>query len=222
MHILPLSGARAWCLGGILAALPLAAGAADDDWKQVSQTPTLTIYTRDHAGSPVKEVRAVGTFPVPNWVVKNVLDDVERYPQFMPHVVESRVISRTRGELVSYARVSPPMIDDRDYTIAVHDESHAAAQGTVYRTRWEPANDKGPAEKSGVVRIKNNEGSWLLEPVDNGERTRGTYTLWTDAGGHVPAFLLNGLNKTRLSDLFAAINKQVKDERYQKTKPVLP
>ena len=222
MNISRFFGVPAFCLTSLLLVLPLAAHAADNDWKEVSRTPILTIYTRDHEGSGVKEVRAVGTFPVPNWVVKNVLDDVDHYSQFMPHVVESKVISRSKGEVISYARVSPPMIDDRDYTIRVRDESTVSDKTPVYKTRWEPANDKGPAEKSGVVRIKNNEGSWTLESIDNGEHTRGTYILWTDAGGHVPAFVLNGLNKTRLTDLFEAIGKQVKDERYQKTKPALP
>ena len=169
-------------------------------------------------------MRAVGTFDVPDWVVKNVLDDADHYAQFMPYVVESRVISRDRakGEVVAYARVNPPLISQRDYTILVHDESRATDKGVVYKTRWEPANDKGPPEKSGVVRIKNNEGSWLLESTDNGAHTRGTYTLWTDAGGGVPAFILNSLNKKRLTELFDAIEKTVKDPKYQKTKPVLP
>ena len=148
-----------------------------------------------------------------------MLDDVEHYPQFMPHVVESKVISRTKNELISYARVSPPMIDDRDYTIAAHNESYPSDKGEVYKTRWEPANDKGPAEKSGVVRIKNNEGSWLLEPTDNGAHTRGTYILWTDAGGHVPAFVLNGLNKTRLTDLFEAIASRLRTSVTRRRSP---
>ena len=174
-------------LGGLLSLHPLAAHAADTDWKEISQTPTLTIYERDHPGSSVKEVRAVGTFDEPNWVVKNVLDDADHYTQFMPYMIESKVISRdkSRGVLVAYARVNPPLISERDYTIMVHDDSHATDHGAVYKTHWEPANDKGPPEKSGVVRIKNNQGSWLLEPTDNGEHTRGTYTLWTDAGGGV-------------------------------------
>ena len=222
MNSSSFSGLLTLCVGGILSFFPVAASAADDDWKEVSQTPTLTIYARDHAGSSVKEVRGVGTFPVPNWVVKNVLDDVEHYPQFMPHVVESKVIKREKGEVISYARVNPPMISDRDYTILVRDQSVVSDKGPVYKTTWQPADDKGPPEKPGVVRIKNNEGSWMLEPTDNGAHTRGTYILWTDAGGGVPAFMLNGLNKTRLTDLFDAISKQVKEERYQKTKPALP
>ena len=222
MKLSPLLGA--WCLGGLLCFHPSATRAADSNWEEISRTPTLTIYTRDHAGSSVKEVRAVGTFDQPNWVVKNVLDDAEHYAQFMPHVVESKVISRdhSKGQVVAYARVDPPLISERDYTILVQDESSNTDKGPLYKTKWSPANDKGPPEKPGVVRIKNNEGSWQLESTDNGTHTRGTYILWTDAGGGVPAFILNSLNKKRLTELFETVETQAKQEKYQKTKPVLP
>ena len=216
----------AFCFGGLLFLLlaPAARAADNNDWKEVSRTPTLTVYTRDHAGSPVKEVRAVGTFDAPNWVVKNVLDDAEHYVEFMPHVVECKVISRdkTKGQAVVYARVSPPLISERDYTILVQDESRVTDKGPVYKTRWSPANDKGPAEKSGIVRIKNNEGTWQLEPTDNGQHTLGTYTLWTDAGGGVPAFILNSLNKKRLTELFETVEKTSGSEKYKQARPALP
>ena len=187
----------ACCLGGVLAFQPASTRAADTDWSEISRTPTLTIY---------------------------VLDDAEHYAQFMPHVVESKVISRDRakGQVIAYARVNPPLISERDYTILVQDQSTATDKGPVYKTRWSPAIDKGPPEKPGVVRIKNNEGSWLLEPTDNGAHTRGTYILWADAGGGVPAFILNSLNKKRLTELFETVEKTAKDEKYQKTKPPLP
>ncbi len=222
MHLFRFFGALC-ALGGFLSSPPTAVRAADhNEWKEISKSPTLTIYTRDHTGSSVKEVKAVGTFSVPNWVVKNVLDDADHYKDFMPHVVESKVISRGKGQVIAYARVNPPMISQRDYTIIVHDESTTTDKGPVYKTHWQPANDKGPAEKSGVVRIKNNDGGWLLEPSDNGQHTVGTYTIWTDGGGGVPAFILNSLNKERLTDLFDALTKQVKQEQYTKTKPALP
>ena len=223
MHLPKFLGAL--CLGGVLSfPAPQARAADNNDWKEISRTPTLTIYARDHTGSSVKEVKAVGTFDEPNWVVKNVLDDADHYSQFMPHVVESKVVSRdrTKGQVVAYARVDPPMISERDYTILVQDESRSTPAGPVYKTHWSPANDKGPAEKSGVVRIKNNEGSWVLEPTDNGQHTQGTYILWTDAGGGVPAFILNSLNKKRLTELFETVEKRSQDDQYHKTKPALP
>ena len=65
------------------------------------------------------------------------------------------------------------------------------------------------------MRVKNNEGSWLLEPIDGGAHTRATYTLWTDGGGGIPAFLLNSLNKRRLGELFDIVGKRVLEPQYR-------
>ena len=69
--------------------------------------------------------------------------------------------------------MTPPLIDPRDYTLLVKDDSHKADDGTIiYGSHWNPANERGPAEKPGTVRVNVNEGSWVLEPIDNGTNTR--------------------------------------------------
>lgn len=191
-----------------------------EDWKEISRTAELTISTRPRAGSPIAEVRAVGRIEAPPAVVRAVLDDRDHYPQFMPYVAETRVISGSAGAgntLIAYMRLSPPLVGQRDYTIAVHDEPRKAPDGsTIYFNHWELANEKGPAEKPGVVRVKVNEGSWLLEPTDNGAATRATYTLFTDAGGSVPTMIINTANKRSPADLFRAVRKAAADPHYRR------
>lgn len=201
---------------------------ADDPaggWTETGKSGNVTTYERERPGSSYKEVRAVGVFDSPNWMVRNVLDDADHYAQFMPYVIESRVLSRdpAKHSLLSYAKINPPVVSKRDYTIRVIDESKPgpSAGEEIYVTRWEDASDKGPAEQKGFVRVKNNVGGWLLEPIDNGQKTRATYTLWTDGGGGVPAFLLNSLNKKRLMDLFEIVEKRVQEKQYRQNKPVL-
>ncbi len=195
-----------------------------EGWEQLDKHGSLTIYGRNRPGTSIRETRAVGTLEAPNWVIKNVLDDVEGYPSFMPYIVESKLISRNAAKrsLIVYTRMTPPLIDPRDYTLLIRDDSHKTAEGTVYGSHWSAANAQGPDEKSGTVRVKNNEGSWLLEPIDSGERTRGTYTLFTDGGGGIPAFIFNQLSKRRLNELYEVLNKQSKDEKYRQNKPAVP
>ena len=194
-------------------------------WEEIDHKGSLTIYSRDRPGTSIKETRAVGTIDAPNWVIKNVLDDVENYPSFMPYIVESKLLFRNAAKhtLTVYTRMTPPLIDPRDYTLLVKDDSHKADDGTmVYASHWNPANERGPAEKSGTVRVGVNEGSWVLEPIDNGEHTRGTYTLFTDGGGGIPAFVFNQLSKRRLNELFEVLNKQSKEAKYHQAKPATP
>ena len=195
-------------------------------WSETGKQGNLTLYEKERSGTSVKEVRAVGTFDSPPWMVRNVLDDVEQYAQVMPYVIQSKIIAHdpAKHTITAYAQINPPVVSNRDYTITVHDESKPGSGGgeATYVSRWEEANEKGPAEKKGFVRVKNNEGSWLLEPIDGGAHTRATYTLYTDGGGGIPAFLLNTLNRRRLGELFEIMGKRVLEPQYRVNKPVLP
>ena len=53
-----------------------------------------------------------------------------------------------------------------------------------------------------------NEGSWTLEALDGGRRTRATYYLYTDPGGSIPKWIANKANTMALPDLFEAIRKR--------------
>jgi hypothetical protein len=83
----------------------------------------------------------------------------------------------------------------------------------VFASHWSPANELGPPEKKGVVRVKICEGKWLLEP-DGAIKTRATYFIYTDTGGFIPSFIANRISLTGITKLFAALRKQVKDPRY--------
>ena len=187
-------------------------------WTEVSNKPGLVIYSREKKDSHVKEYKATGDIAAPAWVVKNVIDDVETYPHFMPYVTESSVLTHTGDSLVTYQRFSSPMVQDRDYVLRILCESHPApGGGTIFCNKWKASADPGPPEKQGVVRVKVNEGYWLMEPV--GEKTRATYMIFIDPGGAIPAMVINFGNKNAIPKLFAAIQKQAGEPKYRVKKP---
>ena len=184
------------------------------DWKVVKQNSGVTIYSRPHPGSHLKEFKAVGEIDAATKTVHNVIDDVEAYTSFMPYTTECRVIARKDDSILTYQRVSPKIVSDRDYTLRIQKKSWPVENGLVYLNRWEPANEDGPAEKPGVFRVKVCNGSWLLEPAGEG-KTRATYSVFTDSGIVGPAFIANTISTTGISKLFAAVRKQAKDPKYQ-------
>ncbi|MDR3403126.1 MAG: START domain-containing protein [Chthoniobacter sp.] len=201
----------------LLATNLFSALAADgtDGWAVANSGDSVTVYTRPHEGSSIRECKAVGFIDAEPIVVKRVLDDTVEYPKFMPYVVESKTLSRTADGRVGYQRISPPIVGERDYTVRVKCESRACPSGgTIYCNRWEVANDLGPAEIKGVTRVKITEGSWLLEPAGGG-KTKATYTIYSDSGGGIPTFLLNSANKTAIPKLFDAVRKQCGLPKYQ-------
>ena len=184
------------------------------DWKVVKQNSGVTIYSRPHPGSHLKEFKAVGEIDAATKTVHNVIDDVEAYTSFMPYTTECRVIARKDDSILTYQRVSPKIVSDRDYTLRIQKKSWPVENGLAYLNRWEPANEDGPAEKPGVFRVKVCNGSWLLEPAGEG-KTRATYSVFTDSGIVGPAFIANTISTTGISKLFAAVRKQAKNPKYQ-------
>src|SRR2546421_11261503 len=72
------------------------------DWKAVKQNSGVTIYSRPHPGSNLKEFKAVGEIDAATKAVHNVIDDVEAYTSFMPYTAECRVIARKDDSILPY------------------------------------------------------------------------------------------------------------------------
>lgn len=187
----------------------------NDGWKFATKSSDITIYSRLRAGSALKEFKAIGEINAPSNAVHAVIDDFENYPRFMPYTVECRVIKREGDSIVGYQRLSPKICEDRDYTLRVWKKSWPAADGVIYLDRWVPANELGPPEKKGVVRVKQCDGGWLLEP-DGATKTRATYSVYTDTRGAIPAFIVNHASQIGIGRLFEAVRKQVKNPKYAK------
>jgi hypothetical protein len=191
---------------------------ADDYWKLSAQEKDVVIYSRPRPGSQLKEFKAVGPIDAPTGAVCAVIDDFQNYPKFMPYTTECRLIKRDGDSIVGYQRLSPKVCADRDYTLRVWKKSWPSTGGIVFMSHWSPANELGPPEKKGVVRVKLCEGKWLLEP-DGTTKTRATYFIYTDTGGFIPSFIANRISVTGITKLFAAVRKQVKDPKYAVSMP---
>ena len=192
------------------------------DWTKEGVEDGITIYNREKDGTDVKEVKAIGYFDAPSWVVKNVIDDVGNYSKFMPYTKTSTIIKQEKDAVVTYQYLNTPIVSDRDYTIRIREKSYKKSDGSVvYKMAWSPANALGP--KAGdAVRVQINDGYWQLESIGDGKRTKATYYLYTDPGGSIPTFLKNKANFTAIPGLYAAIKGRVKMPQYNQTKYQFP
>ena len=167
----------------------------------------FAVYTREKPGSSIREVRAVGEVDAPPAKVFDVVTDYEHQSEHLPYVKAQRVFSRTQDEVVFWAVAEFPLVSKRDWV--VRSKLQRNLPGGVFRVSWEPTTVKeAPPPAEGVVRLAVNTGSWTLEPLDGGKRTRATYALFTDPGGSIPSFIANKANTTALPDLFEAVRKR--------------
>jgi hypothetical protein len=188
--------------------------ATPGEWKLVSTSDNVALYRRSRPGPGHYESKAIGEIAASTAVVHAVLDDVDSYPRFMPYTVECRLLKREGDSVLTYQRISAPLVSDRDYTLRVRTTSKKVENGTSYLTRWETENALGPAERSGIVRVKLCEWGWLLEPLGP-NTTRATYSVYTDSGGAIPAFIKNTGSQMGIRKLFTAIRQQVRDPKYK-------
>lgn len=176
------------------------------DWTESYRTGELVIFAKDvEAG---RRIIAVAEVDAPPDVVFNVLSEFEHYPEFMPYVEESRVLSRSgENEVITYARIAPPFVSERDYPLKVRLRRGSPTNGGVFSIEWTPSPASWP-EVEGVVRVRINEGAWLAEPLDDGKRTRLTYRLLTNPGGMIPDFVVGLSNTIAIPELFEAVRKR--------------
>src|SRR5437667_11043145 len=74
---------------------------ANDGWKLATERNGVTIYTRPHSGSFLKEFKAVGEIAAPSRAVCEVVEDVDAYPSFLPCMAECGLPRRARDSLLS-------------------------------------------------------------------------------------------------------------------------
>jgi hypothetical protein len=185
-------------------------------WQQTDSKSGVTIYSRSRLGSSLKEFKGTGLIDMPPATVEKVLADTTEYPRFMPYVSSSRIVGHDGDATLNYQLLDVPFVSPRDYTVRVE---HGITTGTggaaTYRDTWRTANEAGPASPPGTVRVKVNEGSWLLQPAGaDGKQTQATYQIYTDNGGVVPAFLDNHASQVIIPKLFDAIRKEAHDPKY--------
>jgi hypothetical protein len=176
------------------------------EWTEAYRSSELVIFTKDIQEG--RKIVAISEMEAPPEFVFNVVGDFEHYRDFMPYVKESRVLSRKDdGEVITYARIAPPFVSERDYPLRVRITRGMPSNGGVFKIGWEAVPEAQP-EVEGVVRVKLNEGSWLVEPLKGGMRTRLTYTLLTNPGGLIPDFVVNMSNTVAIPELFESVRKR--------------
>jgi hypothetical protein len=185
---------------------------AEPAWEPVKDTDGVRVFSRDVAGAGVREVKAETVVSAPPARVLAVLEDVEHYVDFMPYMMDARVLRRFEGGHIEYQHIDPPFVDERDYTLDMRITTEP--DGTI-RRRWTEANLEAPAPVAGRVRVLVNRGSWTLAPLPGG-MTGLTYYVHSDPGGSLPAWLANKANTTSIPDLLTAVRKRAVDPTWKR------
>lgn len=160
-----------------------------DDWKMVSNTDGISVYSRTKQNSPIEEIKINCTVKASMQSVASFLADVDAYSEWVYKCNSSSLLTKKKNNEFSYYITLdfPFPFVDRDLTI---ESRHWIDQNTG---RY---HSKSIAAKSEIihdeeyVHIKEFESEWEITPIGNGE-LQVEYNSISNPGGDIPVFLVN-------------------------------
>ena len=181
--------------------------APDEGWQQTGKSDGITVSSREKKDSKVLEMRAVALIDAPPAAVWHTVRNYDHFQETMPYVETGKVLARESNDQVIYfyGVVDTPLGSKRDYIIKLVNETPDDGSG-AYKVSW-TASEKGPAPKDGFVRVTLNDGSWTLEPREDGRKTWVTYYVYTDPGGSIPNWIINRGNATAVAKVLKAVRE---------------
>ena len=189
------------CLVGLLSFATLAA-ADDGGWERLADRDGMVVERRAVDGTALREVRVTTHSSLAPASIMATLWKHEEYTQFVPYLKRLDVLRDDGDVKLIYQQARIPLAKDRDSTVRVR-RTFAPDTG-VYELVSTAVPDEGPPPTDEYVRVRNSEGRWRLEPSSDGG-TAVTYSLRTDAGGLLPAWVVNVAQKDITAKLVRAM-----------------
>lgn len=160
---------------------------APPQYARVEEADGVLVEARPVAGSSLVELRlTTSTRKSPDSLCDAAFGNGKLDPE-EPDLKSRKVLFESADERVTYDQVAPPVVNARDYAARVK----RLRSGTACRVTFEAANEVAPSKPAGWVRISKLRGEWMFERVADGT-TRVTYVVFTDPGGSVPTFMVEG------------------------------
>jgi hypothetical protein len=192
-------------------------------WEVVASNDRVVVKARSHPGSAVKEVIAQGKVAMPAWILKNVVDDIDGYPQLIPFTTVAKIVrTDDKGGRYAFQRLEMPFLQKREYVTRVFDESTIGPDGrNIYKMSWTSASARfAPIIDKEAIRLDVNDGSWTFEELNDGD-TFATFRLFVDPSGSLPTALVNFCQQVTLGQYLGNLETLAQQPRYRVTRQVI-
>jgi len=209
------NAARWWCilLLGLFCHAGMTCGeAASPGWVPVAVTSAGRIYHRDVEDSPLPMIMIATTFAAQPARVHAVVTDYDRFADFIPNVLESRVLARRGSDqwVFHHLRFAGP-VADRVYVIRSSENQGTPESG--YRIEWRLSQRRfATVDASAGVRPRRFSGFWELRPAADGAATEARYAVHSDPGGFIPAWLVARMTHRYVQQVIEAVRDRLLGE----------
>jgi hypothetical protein len=183
-----------------------------EDWKLKQNKDGIEIYTKPLENSNLKGIRVKCYLPVTLSQLVTVIMDVNTAAEWVYSTKSSTLLKKvSAAEVFYYSEVNLPWpINNRDFIahLKVSQDPHSKVV-----TIDGPVVANYVPEKKDIIRVRNSYGKWILTPLKN--MVRIEYTLETDPGGSLPAWLVNLFAAKGPHETFKNLKVQLNKPQYK-------
>lgn len=187
-------------------------GYGQADWDLKTDNDGIKVYTRTFPDSKFKAIRVEVELDVSLSQLVAVVMDVNTATDWLYATKTSKLIKQiSPGELIYYSEVKLPWpISNRDFIAQL--KASQDARTKVVTIDGPTIPDYVPV-KDGIVRVTRAEGRWVITPAGS-HHIKVQYTLRTDPGGDLPAWLFNLFVTKGPAESFKNLLEQLKKPAY--------
>jgi len=154
-------------------------------WEEHGEDEGVTVHTRPVEGSDVPAVRATGVIDAETETVWEYITGPEvRVKGLRQKVVLGKCNSSCE---YIYMRLGHPLITDRHYVVKVDTHTEPRGEAIQYTRKWAHTDARALLDNDAMT-VSKIRGSWKLEPIDGGSKTRLIYTNHIDMGGNLTGY----------------------------------
>lgn len=158
------------------------------EWRELKHAQGIRVLVQEREGDILK-VKARTEIDAPLARVKAVIDDSTSHPQWVPYLVETRILTReSQGQALLYSRFDAPWpARDRDFVYQSR-LTHLPDGGFSYRLGSRESESMPP--QAHYVRARLIEGAYRLFPLEE-DKTQVEFMFHADPRGHLPLWIVN-------------------------------
>jgi len=182
-------------------------------WKLNTEKDGIKVYTSSVPGSKVKAIKVECEIKATESQLVSLLMDINSSAEWVYHTKSAVLIKQVSpSELYYYSEISLPWpVANRDFVAHL-----TVSQNPITKvvTIDGPAVPNMMPAKKGIVRINNAKGKWTITPYGL-DQLKIEYTLHTDPGGDLPAWVVNMFAADGPLKVFENLKQQLQKPVYK-------
>jgi hypothetical protein len=180
-------------------------------WQLVSETRAGRIYHRNVEGSSIPMAMIVTQFESSPAKLHALVTDYDHFEEFIPNVVESRVIRASEGfQWVFHHLHFPGPVADRVYVFRSQKQLRRNREGW-FRVTWQlEAGMLAEVDTARGITPESFSGFWDLRPLGDGMAVEARYAVHSDPGGYIPGWLVVKMTDRYLQQVVTAVRDRIR------------